>query len=208
MTKGKNKKLKASASAPAVGTEGGKPGEAPAPVPVEDPPTSDPFKDWKASVSDMSKMNLKQLKMLDLEGIRELQNEMIYENKQFKQCWLKELDDDKLFLDRTRFGEFGIAAAKKQEKKRDKYTTVTEELLRRQAERRDLFAYYGLRLPSPTSAPDTRMLSKLMKNCIERSPYEQERKLQESLELKRQKDEERRKKDLAKKNSLQRNAAG
>merc|ERR1719343_1427408 len=101
---------------------------------------------------------------------------MIYENKQFKQCWLKELDDEKLFLDRTRFGDFGIAAAKKQEKKRDKYTTFTEELLRRQAERRDLFGYYGIKLPSASSVPDTRMLSKLMKNCIERSPYEQERK--------------------------------
>merc|ERR1712194_888835 len=96
----------------------------------------------------MGKMSLTQIRMRDFEGLKHLQTEVKHEGAVFKQVWLKTLDDDMLFDNRTLFCEHGVLATKKQERRMDTFKKKnwqpSESAIKQKEAKDALFTYYGL----------------------------------------------------------------
>jgi len=169
----RKKSMKSSSSAPNLSSS--------APAVAEDEVPSDPFKHWKATMMDVNKMSLTQLKLLDFDGIRDVQDDLIKENKRFQRLWIPELSDDVLYEDRNLFCEFGQAVWKatqrRQEAVKSKAWVPSEASHKKKAQEKELFKYYGVKM-SP-KGPDVKALTKLYKASKDNDPAELERRAKE-----------------------------
>jgi len=181
--------------------------------------TSDAFGDWKASVSDVNKMTLTQIRMRDFDGLKHLHKEIKSEGAVFKQVWLKTLDDDQLFDNRTLFCDHGVLATKKQERRMDvfkkKNWKPSESAIKQKEAKDALFTYYGLDPSAPSKEKKSKnidneffALASMFRGQIERSPEEQERRFQEDRKNKAAEEDQRQNQQAAQRQSLKESMGG
>lgn len=125
----------------------------------------DPFEDWRRNMVNEAQMTYFQRQLKTSEGLVALQVELKGEAKKFKNFWMKELDQDRLFEDRTKFGPSGLKATQQAEKRMQAFKnsnwSVTAEGEMRNSTKRDLFQYFGT--PCTGEQPSMANLSKLLR---------------------------------------------
>lgn len=180
--------------------------------------TADAFGDWKKSVSDVNKMSLSQIRMRDFDGIKHLHSDLKTTTAQFKQGWLKDLDDDVLYDYRTLYCEHGVQATKKAEKRMETFKKQTwqpsDAALQKDQDKKDIFSYYGVEPASGKKSKSKHIdaeffcLADLFRGQIERSPEEQERRFKEQQAQNKAVAEEKAAEDAKRRQSMQASMGG
>merc|ERR1740129_715225 len=133
------------------------------------PLPDDPFKDWLRTAIDPKRASLRQRRLMSDDGLRELQGDLKVQSQRFKFRWLRELDQDDLYDDRTLFCESGRNVTKTTKKRMNawKESTKSPSGLDRRSTKTELFKYYNV--PCPASEPDLHTINLLRTSTEERT---------------------------------------
>lgn len=131
------------------------------------PLPDDPFKDWLRTAIDPKRASLRQSRLMSDDGLRELQGDLRVQSQRFKFRWLRELDQDILYDDRTLFCESGRNVAKTTKKRMHawKESRKFPAALDKRSAKMELFKYYNV--PCQASEPDLRTINQLLRTSTE-----------------------------------------
>jgi len=170
----------------------------------------DPFRAWKLEVMDVNKMTMKEIKARSFDGIKELQADIKRDNRRFRSLWLKEMDQDLLYEDRTLYTDHGLRASEKAERKyeawKKKAYKPSELTLQKKEEQKKVFSYYGV--PMSASEPDLKAWGRVLRESHARTPAERERVRSELEEKRRREEEARRRREEEEKKAVEQKVAG
>jgi len=128
----------------------------------------DPFNDYLTNNARYENLPVIKKKLCSDPGTRELQRNMRDEARIFKNTWLRDADTDVLNADRVEFSPCGLQAARKRQRRRERYQKEwhTSDVAKTMTElRKDLFSYYGVKLEGESQEPSLNM----MKRALEQS---------------------------------------
>uniref|UniRef100_A0A7S2IJH6 Uncharacterized protein n=1 Tax=Alexandrium andersonii TaxID=327968 RepID=A0A7S2IJH6_9DINO len=173
------------------------------------PREKDPFRAWKLEVMDVNKMTMKEIKSRSFEGIKEMQADIKRDNRRFRNLWLREMDEDLLYEDRTLYTPHGMLATEVAERKYDawkrKAYKPNDYTVQKKEAQKKLFSYYGV--PMSSSEPDLKAWGRVLRESHARTPAERERVRREQ-EAQRRKEEEARRREQEEQRAALAQAAG
>jgi len=180
----------------------------------EPAPYVDPFTEWKQSTVDKEKMSLTELRVQTFEGQKQVKVQLKHNSSTFKSvdmAALEQLDEHRLFDNRTRYSGYGVLTSQRQatwkERKDRELNPPSEKELRRRKEEKELFDWYGLQFSKGRSTPSLKDVRKLMHECHERSPIVKEQRRVEGEERRRA-EEQARGEAVAERQRIQREKLG